>query len=117
MAVMSRSNRLAALLVLLALAASAAAKTTQDAAAADAAVGKEDETWTGWAKEKISEGLGLKHLDEEEAARKAGETAKSTRETAQHAASGTYASRPCSSLRTLPCYFLAYSGTDAIRLI
>jgi hypothetical protein len=72
--------------------------------AADAAVGKEDETCTGWAKEKISEG-GLKHLDEEEAARKAGETVKSTRETAQHAASGTYVRRPCARARPAAMLF------------
>jgi hypothetical protein len=109
---MSRSNRLA-LLVLLALAAGVAAKKTQDDVAAEAAVGKEDETWTGWAKEKISEGLGLKHLDEEEAARKAGETAKSTRETAQHAASGTYACSPESS-DPPRCYFPCLTLTRVI---
>ncbi|EMS62426.1 hypothetical protein TRIUR3_02049 [Triticum urartu] len=84
MAVMSRLKRLAApaLLVLLALAAS----TTQDGA--EAAPGKDDESWTGWAKDKISEGLGLdkiseglglKHDADEEAAR----------ETVQHTASET----------------------------
>lgn len=47
------------------------------------------ESWTTWAKDKISEGLGFKDkADEEEAARKAGEGVKSAREKAQDVASG-----------------------------
>lgn len=93
---MARSMRLAvpaALLLLLLLAVAAvgevAAKTTVEDVTEQG--GKEEESWTGWAKDKITEGLGLKHhpdVDEEEAARKAGHTAKSARESAQHAASG-----------------------------
>jgi len=63
---------------------------------------KEEESWTGWAKDKISEGLGLKHhadVDEEEAARKAGQTVKSARESAQHTASGKNPRRPPLSFR------------------
>lgn len=93
MAIVSRSRRLAVtlllLLLLFAVVAAAAVATKTEAGTEDAA-SKEDESWTGWAKEKITEGLGLKHhvtdVDEEEdAARKAGHAAKS----AQHTASGT----------------------------
>lgn len=103
MAAMSRSRRLAALLLLLAVAAASgvAAKLTSTEQQGAAAAAKEDDpSWTGWAKDKISEGLGLdkiseglglKHAvadDEEDAARKAGHTVKSARESAQHVASG-----------------------------
>ena len=95
MAVVSRSKRLAApaALLLLAVASAAAVGVAAKTDAGTDAVSKEDESWTGWAKDKISEGLGLKHhvndVDEEEAARKAGHTVKSARESAQHTVSGT----------------------------
>jgi hypothetical protein len=92
---MARSRGLAVpaallLLVLLAVASASAVGVAAKTNAHDVAEegGKEEESWTDWAKDKISEGLGLKHVDEEEAARKAGQTAKSAREYAQHSASG-----------------------------
>jgi hypothetical protein len=72
MAIVSR----AAQLLLLAMVAGAAAKATLDEATTEAG-NKDEESWTDWAKDKISEGIGLKHHDEEEAARKAGHTVKS----------------------------------------
>jgi hypothetical protein len=76
------------------VAAAAAKATVQDVTEEN---GKEEESWTGWAKEKITEGLGLKHhhpdVDEEEAARKAGHAAKTARESTQHAASGKKSNR------------------------
>lgn len=91
---MARSRSLAAvpaaalLLMLLVVAAVGVAAKTTVHDVTEGAGSKEDESWTDWAKDKITEGLGLKHVDEEEAARKAGHTAKSARETAQHAADG-----------------------------
>jgi hypothetical protein len=79
MAIVSR----AAQLLLLVMVAGAAAKATLDEATTEAG-NKDEESWTDWAKDKISEGIGLKHHDEEEAARKAGHTVKS----AQHTAAG-----------------------------
>jgi hypothetical protein len=106
MAVVSRSrsrdvpSALLLLLLLLAVASAAAvgvaAKTNVHDVAEES--DKEEESWTGWAKEKISEGLGLKHhadvVDEEEAARKAGHTVKSARESAQNTASGKKSTPP-----------------------
>lgn len=92
MAIVSRSKRLVApaalllLLVFMVVTAGVAAKTTIHEVTEEG--NKDEESWTDWAKEKISEGLGLKHQDEEDAACKAGHTAKSARESAQHAASG-----------------------------
>lgn len=38
-----------------------------------------EESWSTWAKDKVSEGLGLKHpMDAEEVGRKAGETTQET---------------------------------------
>jgi hypothetical protein len=49
----------------------------------------EDDSRTNWAKDKISEGLGFKHQqDEEEVGKKAGEAIKSTRENAQEIVDG-----------------------------
>ncbi|TVU48269.1 hypothetical protein EJB05_07899, partial [Eragrostis curvula] len=92
MAIVSRSKRLAVpaallLVTVMVFAAAAGVAAKADLEHATEAGHKDEESWTEWAKEKISEGLGFKHLDEEEAARKAGETAKSARETAQGAAS------------------------------
>lgn len=104
MAFLSRSRSHAvpsALLVLLLLsvasaaAVGVAAKTDVHDVAEES--NKDEESWTGWAKDKISEGLGLKHhadVDEEETARKADHTVKSARESAQHTASGKNSTVP-----------------------
>jgi hypothetical protein len=89
MANVSPSKRLAApaaFLLLLVMVAGAVAEATLHEAT-DAG-NKDDDAWTDWAKDKVSEGLGLKHHDEEEAARMADHTVKSARESAQRAASG-----------------------------
>lgn len=82
-------RRSALLLLLLALALLFAAVAAKHEG--EDARGVEDEsseTWTSWAKEKISGGLGLKHQpDEEELSQKAGQTVKSAREKTQDAAS------------------------------
>ena len=58
-----------------------------------------EESWGTWAKEKITEGLGLKNpLNEEEVGRKAGDTVKSTRESTQETVSGEL----CTYLLLLP---------------
>ena len=107
MVVVSRSRSRAVpaallqLLLILAVASAAAvgvaAKTNGHDVAEES--NKEEGSWTGWGKDKISDGLGLKHhadVDEEEAARKAGQTVKSARESVQHTASGKK-----STLRTI----------------
>jgi hypothetical protein len=108
MAVVSRSRSRAvpaALLLLLILAVASAAAVGVAAKTNGHDVAEEsnkEESWTGWAKDKISEGLGLKHhadVDEEEAARKAGQTVKSARESAQHTASCKNPRRPQLSFR------------------
>jgi Spy/CpxP family protein refolding chaperone len=104
---MARSRGLAvpAALLLLAVASASAVGVAAKTNAHDVAEGggKEEESWTDWAKDKISEGLGLKHVDEEEAARKAGHTAKSARESAQHAASGNKLPPPPFPFPTSTC--------------
>jgi hypothetical protein len=96
MAIVSR----AALLLLLVMVAGAAAKATLDEATTEAG-NKDEESWTDWAKDKISEGIGLKHHDDEEAAR----------ESAQHT---TYGEKLATFF--LPCNFTvvaaSYAGTD-----
>jgi hypothetical protein len=97
MAIVSR----AALLLLLVMVAGAAAKATLDEATTEAG-NKDEESWTDWAKDKISEGIELKHHDEEEAAR----------ESAQHT---TYGEK-LATFFFLPCNFTvvaaSYAGTD-----
>ena len=99
---MAKHLKVVLLLLLVALVAAstvvAASDVEQSSAAEEmrkAAAGEGEEegsdSWTTWAKDKISEGLGFKNqqqLDEEEAARKAGEGVKSAREKAQEMASG-----------------------------
>jgi len=102
---MERSRGLAvpAALLLLVLLAVASASAVGVAAKANAHDVAEEESWPDWAKDKISEGLGLKHVDEEEAARKAGHTAESARESAQHAASGNKLPPPPFPFPTSTC--------------
>lgn len=86
--------RMLLLLGLLLLAAAPFTETTKSGADEEETrkAGKEDssESWTIWAKDKISEGLGLKHqqLQEEEAAQKARDTVESAKIKAQEVASG-----------------------------
>lgn len=71
-------------------------KHVQDKAAETAQESKEaSESWAEWAKEKFSEGLGLKHDDDEysnETDRDASDTAKKTKGKVQEAASGNFLS-------------------------
>lgn len=97
---MAKRSNIVLLALLLAVVASAAMTATTKSDVEESAeemrrAGDQEgsESWTTWAKEKISEGLGFKDkLDEEEAARKAGEGFTNAREKAQEVASGKFCS-------------------------